>query len=72
MAAPLPFADPQFWLVTAAAAGAAVYLVRKRIRVKKKGAVALPCDNCAQSDVHAPGGAPSAVKRWILGPSRKG
>ena len=71
-AAPLPLADPQFWLVTAAAAGAVIYLVRKRLRVKKKGAIALPCENCSQADVHAPHGGPAAIKRWILGQKKAG
>jgi hypothetical protein len=68
-ASQLPLADPQFWLVTAAAVGAAIYLVRKRVRVRKRGEAALPCDNCAQAGSH--GGAPRSVKRWILGENRK-
>ena len=67
----LPLGDPQFWLVTAAAVGALLYLGRKRLRFRRKGAVELPCDNCSQADVHAPGGASRLLKRRILGASRK-
>ena len=59
------------WKQVRAAVGAAIYLFRKRVRVKKKGEIALPCENCAQADTHAAGGAPRAVKRWILGENRK-
>jgi hypothetical protein len=68
MTAPLPLFDPQFWIVTAAAAGAIVYLVRKRLRVRRTKEVGLPCENCSQAEAHAVSrGVPGAVKRWILG-----
>jgi len=69
----LPLTDPQFWLVTAATAGAAIYLVRKRLRVRKKSASALPCENCSQAESHAATrGVPGAVKRWLLREGKPG
>lgn len=43
----LPVADPQFWIVTAAAA-VALGLVLRRI-FRRKSTAALPCANCPQA-----------------------
>lgn len=41
----LPFADPQFWLVTGGAVAALVYVVRK-VRRQARDEAAPPCDRC--------------------------
>lgn len=45
----LPFADPQFWIVTAIAVGALGFVLRRMIRRKPSGA--LPCANCPKAKV---------------------
>ncbi len=43
----LPVADPQFWIVTAAAAGALGLVLRRMFRRKPAGE--LPCANCPKA-----------------------
>lgn len=45
----LPVADPQFWIVTVAAAGAVALVLRRVFR--KKPAAGLPCANCPKAKV---------------------
>ena len=51
----LPLADPQFWIVTGAAAVALAYVLRKRLRLGRRGAPQLPCDNCPKAGEHGLG-----------------
>lgn len=66
MNAGLPLDEPQFWLVSAAAVAALIYLLRKRLRLRRRGEIELPCANCSQ----APGARrpPNWLKR-LRGPS---
>ncbi|MEO8198066.1 MAG: FeoB-associated Cys-rich membrane protein [Thermoanaerobaculia bacterium] len=43
----LPLADPQFWIVTAVAAGALGLVLRRLFRRPKAGA--LPCAHCPKA-----------------------
>ena len=62
---PLPVADPQFWIVTAAAVLALLFILRKRIRLRRRGKVEMPCENCAQAPGR-PRGLCGRVSGWIL------
>ena len=63
--AALPIADPQFWIVSLAAVAALLFVLRKRIRFRRRGAVQLPCDHCAQAPAR-PASLSGRVTGWIL------
>lgn len=68
----LPLGDPQFWIVTLGAVAALGFVLRRRIRVRRKGQVALPCEHCPQAGAHAGATVPLKVKRWLLGEGKSG
>lgn len=49
MSAAVPWGDPQFWMVSAAALAALAYVLRRLFRFRRRGEVELPCENCSQA-----------------------
>ena len=55
----LPTADPQFWLVTAGAALAVVFIVRRARAKSAPDSGAPPCEHCASHPSPPPDSRPS-------------